>query len=88
MACDWANRAFIEADDLYESKSSDSSDVLAEPVPTTVATEDEEEVDDIAPVCLLRNLLYSSVDRIGRSITEFRPFDIIFNDLNALLRVL
>ena len=67
MAWDCANRALVEADDLYEIKSSESSEevvvaeVPVEPALSTVACDDE---DDEVLLDLLRIALYSSVDRV------------------------
>lgn len=65
MAWDWANRALVEAEDLYETKSSESSEevvvaeVPAEPALKTVAWD---EADDDDALDLLRMALYSSVE--------------------------
>lgn len=67
MAWDWASKALVEAEDLYDIKSSESSDdvVVAEvPVePAALITVACEEEDDEVALDLLRMALYSSVDK-------------------------
>lgn len=88
IACDLASSALVDAEDLYDIKSSESSDevvaaeVAVEPALNTVACEDDE--DEFALV-LLRMALYSSVDRLEVDVMPALPREVLYAVASAYL---